>query len=206
MRWQRQLARVFVVIALATVGYGSGAALAPPAEAACAAPTITIEPDRGAPGSSVLVEGRNFAAECRDTVTCEVGEPCEEPEPSPPVENVTVLFTQGGETSEVGTAQPRDDYRFELMVDVPSEADGGAASFSARNPDGFETRPVEFTVEPADSTEVQEDSASTDAGAGDTSQALPATGHRSAGLISALVVLGAAAFLRARHRRVAPEQ
>lgn len=206
IRWQRQIPRLFVVIALATVGYGTSAALAPPVEAACAAPRITVEPDRGAPGSSVLVEGRNFAAECRDTVTCEVGEPCEEPEPSPPVENVTVLFTQGGETSEVGTAPPRDDYGFELEVEVPSDADGGAASFSARGSNGFETQPVDFTVEPADSQEVEEDSASTDGGTGDTPQALPATGHRSAGLSSALAVLGAAVFLRARHRHGASEQ
>ena len=177
------------MIVLATAAYASTAALAPSAQASCVGPMVTIEPDHGPAGSPIMVSGSGFFAECRDVVTCEVGRPCPPPEPSPPVASVTITFTQQDRTTEVGTARPGADYRFEIQIVIPPDATPGAASLGARTSNGIEVRPVEFTVDAGPSTQARGLSGS---------QPLPVTGFDGRPAVGALLVLYGAALLATR--------
>lgn len=124
---------------LTAVALGVVAALGPAwaAQAACVAPDLTVNPASGPAGSEITVIGRAFAAECRDTG---------QPEPSPPVTGVPLLFEQSGLSQRLSTvdADPQT-YGFTVVLRVPPSAAPGAAVLVA---DADYRIEVPFTVTP----------------------------------------------------------
>lgn len=118
---------------------------ASPASAACIAPSIAVSPSAGAPGTSVTVVGENWRVGCNDTVTQPVGG-TPSPQPPEPPDTVTVIFTQNGQSQEVGTVTANSDYTFTTRVRVPSSAVPGEAAFTAKGRSGQTVAPVPFQV------------------------------------------------------------
>jgi hypothetical protein len=122
-------------------------AVASPASAACVAESITVSPPSGEPGSSVTVSGREWRTECNDTQGQEVGSSTPpSPQPASPPDTAVIIFTQNGQSQEVGTVTANSDYTFSTQVQVPSSARPGDATFTARGQSGQTVVPVAFQV------------------------------------------------------------
>jgi hypothetical protein len=126
-----------VVLVLAFVGV----AFAPEGEAVCAAPRISVVPMTGSPGSNFTVSGGNWAAECNDVITCQIGRQCTEPPPSPPNRGIVIAFEQGERTWPLATVDAAPDYTFKVSTSVPADAKSGPATIEAAG-----AQPVAFTV------------------------------------------------------------
>lgn len=109
-----------------------------PAEAACAAPDVDVTPSSAPPGSTVNIEGRYFASECNDVISCPNTGPCPSPRPAPPNRGIGISFKQGGKTWALTRINADDDYRFSVDVKVPDDAVPGPAKFVASG--GWSTR------------------------------------------------------------------
>lgn len=102
-----------------------------PAQAMCVAPSVSVDPAKGAPGDEIVVKGAYFAGDCNDTVVCQEGQPCTEPPKAAPQTGIDVVFEQNGQQWPLGTvdASP-DDYSWTLSAKVPV-AETGKATIEA---------------------------------------------------------------------------
>lgn len=128
-------------IACCLVGFIAPAPVA--ASAACVAPTIEASPTKAAPGESFTVNGRYFAAECRDVVVCDVGKPCPSLTPSPASRGIHLDLRQGSRSFRLATVNARSDYTFSAPVRVPAQTRPGAATLVA---DGQWTAPFRVSL------------------------------------------------------------
>jgi hypothetical protein len=112
----------------------SGAfALAPPSvEAACLAPTITVQPTSGALGSGFAIHGEDFGTDCND-VNPQPGEP---PLGEPAQSILLTLVDAAGAEHALATVDAADDYTFDVDAEVPDAA-AGAGRVEAMVHDGF---------------------------------------------------------------------
>lgn len=136
---RRTLSLVLMMVCIAAV-----LQRAPPAEAACAAPNITVEPLSGSVGTKMSIRGSGFASECRDVITCEVGQPCTPPPPAPPSRGIMIELSQGERTWALGTVDASADYSFTINATVPGDARNGLAVIRTRNPQSYPD--VGFTI------------------------------------------------------------
>ncbi len=121
--------RVAIVITLA------GSALigmwGTPSFAACPAPTISVDPQQGAPLTSFSVTGAHFSVGCNDNQQLSPGQSPSPPAPEPPETNIRIEFAQGENVSNLGTIDARQDYTFQISVSVPEKASNGLATVRA---------------------------------------------------------------------------
>ncbi|QDB78349.1 hypothetical protein FE251_02375 [Georgenia wutianyii] len=94
---------------------------------ACEAPHVRAERLEVRPDESLRVTGTAFLDSCDDTVS--PGEPSPQ---DAPLEDIEVLWRQGGEDVVLGTVDAGDDGTFELAVTVPVAAVPGEADLGAR--------------------------------------------------------------------------
>ncbi|BDZ41704.1 hypothetical protein GCM10025865_10030 [Paraoerskovia sediminicola] len=89
-------------------------------EDTCAPPLITVEPRAVAAGDDVVVTGRDFAPSggCRD----------EDGGALAAGTDLTVVFEQGGRTTELGSVTIGADGSFETAATIPVRADLGRAA------------------------------------------------------------------------------
>jgi hypothetical protein len=107
-------------------------------DAACAAPTITANPNSGAPGSSFVVTGQGFADACNDVI-----ENGEAPPPAPPTKGVVITFQQQGRSWRLGTVDADASYSFSFQTAVPLDARTGEASVvTSQDSDAFTVSPA----------------------------------------------------------------
>ncbi len=145
--YSRGTASVLVVVVLATL---SQVVYTTPALAACPAPSISVEPSSGAPGSSVTVRGEHFTSGCED-----VGEGQGSPPPEPPPdEDVPIWFVQDGQRWRLTTVDADSEYRFEVTVQVPEDAAEGAAEIVAEGENGSPSAP--FVVHGPSAADVEQ--------------------------------------------------
>ena len=190
VRHTATLVRSVAVVALAVpVGLLFSAASA---GASCVAPTIDLSSAGGAASSAFTISGAGFMAECRDVIMCEVDGPCEEPEPSPPIETVEVFFEQDGSSEVIATAHPSASYSFVVTASIPEAAVPGDATITAVGSTGVRTTPVPFTVSHGAPPTTDDGQILPDTGPGP----LPTV------VLACLLVLGAG--MSALARRVAP--
>ncbi len=128
-----------------------GVVYAPAGEAACAAPSISVVPTTGSPGSNVMVSGAGWAVECHDMISCQVGQQCTEPPPSPANKGIVITFKQGERSQRLATVDAAPDYTFKVSISVPSDATPGPSTIEARP-----AQPVAFTVGPEVRTQIDE--------------------------------------------------
>lgn len=105
---------------------------------ACAAPTLSLSPDRGAPGAEIEVEGEGYLV-CEDT-----GQQVSEPDP---VSAVDLHWVQGGETVNLGEAQVAEDGTLSASFTVPADAEPGELEVMAGDGLHVSSEPATFTVE-----------------------------------------------------------
>jgi hypothetical protein len=115
------------------------------AHAACMAPALRVVPREGPPGGTVIVEGYGWSTGCADTVGCTDGGPCARDSKAPPRGEISLRFSQGGQSDWLATANADSNNRFVQEVVIPDWAKLGAASIHA---DGVLTG---FKVAPAGS-------------------------------------------------------
>jgi hypothetical protein len=128
---RRTLARgVFLVLAL-LAAFGVSA---PPGEAACAAPSTSIDVGRIEPGDVIEVSGEYWGTECNDTGSCTSGcfwqESCTGLEPSPPATDIVLELVPAGRTPgerEVLTegVAADDALAFAVKVTLPDDLEPG---------------------------------------------------------------------------------
>ena len=128
-----------------------GVVFAPTGEAACEAPRISVIPTTGSPGSNLIVSGEGWAAECNDTISCQTGQQCTEPPPSPPSKAIAITLKQGDRSWPLATVDAAPDYAFKVSSSIPSDAQPGAATIEAPP-----AQPASFRVGPAVRTQIGE--------------------------------------------------
>ncbi|TRW43778.1 hypothetical protein [Georgenia yuyongxinii] len=94
--------------------------------AACEAPYVHAERTEVRPGESLRVTGTAFLDTCNDTGT--FGEPMPE---DVPLQQIEVLWRQGGDVAVLGSVDAGPDGSFELPVTVPVTAVSGGADLAA---------------------------------------------------------------------------
>lgn len=105
---------------------------------ACAAPTLSLSPDRGVPGVEIAVSGAGYLV-CEDT-----GEQGSEPDP---VSTVDLYWVQDGETINLGEAQVAQDGTLSGSFTVPADAETGRLEVMAADGLHVSSEPATFTVE-----------------------------------------------------------
>src|SRR2546426_55713 len=103
----------WAVIAAAALGAAVAFGAPTPASAACAAPTITIKPTSGPPGTAVVVTGNAFFSVCNDVI---VPGPTTPPTPD---HAIRLQFVEGGQTVPLGTVDADAKGKFTKEVVVP---------------------------------------------------------------------------------------
>jgi hypothetical protein len=118
------------------------AASAPLLIAQCIGPSISTDISNGPAGGKVTVSGKYFTDGCHDVC---INGLCP---PTLPARQVRILFLQGEKTLEVGHADANAKFELLVTVTIPADAQPGAASFVAENPEtgNYRTRPVGFNV------------------------------------------------------------
>jgi hypothetical protein len=113
----------------------SGAvALAPPSvEAACLAPTITVQPTSGAPGAGFAIHGEDFGTDCND-VNPQPGEP---PLGEPAQGILLTLVDAAGAEHALATVDAADDYTVDVDAEVPDAAAGAGRVDAVVQEGGF---------------------------------------------------------------------
>ncbi|MBI4729950.1 MAG: hypothetical protein HY775_10720 [Acidobacteria bacterium] len=111
------------------------------AHAMCPAPTISVRPDRGRPGSSFSVEGQYFFVGCNDVM---LGG--QTPEREPADRGIRIEFVQGARSWHLRTVDADSEYRFDVRARVPRDAGPGTALVRASGRNGTPTQ--EFIVLP----------------------------------------------------------
>lgn len=106
-------------------------------EQACAAATLALSPDRGAPGSTVEVGGEGYLV-CEDTG---------QPTGADPVSAVDLHWIQDGKTVKVGAADVADDGTLSGTFTVPEDAAAGEAELMASDGLHVSSDTAAFTVE-----------------------------------------------------------
>lgn len=117
------MARFTSGMLLAVVGATSLLAGCTSGDAQCAAPTVTVEPERVVAGGTVVVSGEGFLAACHDQ-----GEG-----PSPVSTGLPLTLapdTEGAETVSFGTFDAAADASVRASVTVPAETPPGPATLS----------------------------------------------------------------------------
>ncbi|WP_203136570.1 hypothetical protein [Microbacterium sp. JZ31] len=107
-------------------------------EQACAAPTLSLSPDRAAPGADVEVSGDGYLV-CEDT-----GQQVSEPDA---VSAVDLYWVQGGETINLGEARVAQDGTLSGSFTVPADAEPGELEVMAGDGLHVSSEPAAFTVE-----------------------------------------------------------
>jgi len=115
----------------ALVGVLLGCSQPPTVEAGssggCEAPGVHAERHEVRPGEPLTVTGTAFLDSCHDNVS-----PDDPERQQVPLEDIEVLWRQGGEDVVLGTADADTDGTFELAVTVPAAAVPGEADLGAR--------------------------------------------------------------------------
>ena len=123
-RVDRQLARM---IGGAATLVGAFVVTPAAASAACAAAVVYPESDRTAPGTTLVVIGENWSAECNDacaTSACSDG--CTF-EPNPPITDISISLV-GADGDRIGLAEgiaAGSDLAFRVEVAVPDRTEPG---------------------------------------------------------------------------------
>jgi hypothetical protein len=102
---------------------------APPAWAACALPQIDVTPSTVKPGDEIVITGRGFMAECRDTImpTTSTTLP-----PVQPIRGIEVVFEQSGRRATIATVDANADFSLTATVRIPDIATDGTATIILR--------------------------------------------------------------------------
>ena len=116
--------------AVVTVALWSAA----PAYATCLAPLISLSHSSGAPGSTLTVSGRNFAAACA-AIGGKVS--------AQPATGIRIEFLQGSRQWHLATVNANKNLEFVVRVTVPRSAAVGAATIAAGD---FSTSRARFLV------------------------------------------------------------
>jgi hypothetical protein len=87
-------------------------------EAACAAPTVEVEPRSVAPGDEIEITGRDFMDGCEDHPGAE---------DSTPMSGLTVRWLQGGVTADLGVVDANQEGTWTVIAPVPEDAVAGEA-------------------------------------------------------------------------------
>jgi hypothetical protein len=97
-----------------------------PAEASCAAPTVTFKPLKVARGSLLTITGQYFGDDCLDTGTLPAGVGSL----GSPLTGLAIVIDQGANEFVVATGSADSDYAFEVDVVVPTGLEPGDASLN----------------------------------------------------------------------------
>ncbi len=128
MRWTALGATVVVLVGVLVA--------ADPAGASCVAPSLSVQPTSGPPGTTVTLHGQYFGTACNDT-----GGPG--PALGDPAADINIGFSGGLLNVDVGTAHADDQYEFTVQVqvandgDAPGWADGGHLGVAQEGPASF---------------------------------------------------------------------
>jgi hypothetical protein len=113
-------------------------------EAACTAPSISVEPTTVPPGGTLSVRGTGFAAGCADSQGVgEDGTTTGREEPTP-LRDLEVLWTQHGTEVTLAEVDADDAFGFTVEVDVPAMVEPGPAAVTVAP-----AEPVRVTVSPS---------------------------------------------------------
>ncbi|WP_345752636.1 hypothetical protein [Microbacterium rhizophilus] len=134
---------VLAVIALGATACGASAPAQKPREGVssspvCAAATLTVTPDRGAPGTVIEVGGAGYII-CGDTP--------DRPSEVDPVSVVDVHWIEDGSTTSLGQAEIAEDGTLSGSFTVPEDAAGGTVQLWAGDGLHVSSETVDFTVD-----------------------------------------------------------
>jgi hypothetical protein len=125
------LARGAILVVALLAAFGVTAS---PSEAACAAPSTSIDAPRAQPGDVIEVSGADWGTECNDTGNCTSGcygqERCTGLEPSPPAIDISIELVPAGRTPGQrvvltdGVAAD-DALAFAVQVTLPDDLEPG---------------------------------------------------------------------------------
>lgn len=101
----------------------------PAAQAACAAPSITVTPTSLLPGQQITMRGRDWRTTCNDAPGAV---------PSDGAKGIRLSFVQDGRTVELGMVDASNDRTFVTKLRIPPRASSGKALMVARGTDRAE--------------------------------------------------------------------
>jgi hypothetical protein len=122
---------VLLVVTTALLATVLGA-FAPVAHSSCAAPSITVQPERAFAGDKIAVHGESWTGDCNDVITCTSacsGERCTGGGPAKPATGIALILrprgdTQGTDHELLAGIDATDQLTFDVTVTVPGLAPG----------------------------------------------------------------------------------
>lgn len=102
------------------------------ASAACAPPSITVDPTTTSPGYNVVVSGSEFYVVCNDMVLPGQTEPL----PLEPRTEIQIVFEQNGVQRQLGVVDADPNRDFSTTVEIPGDATAGTATITASGAPG----------------------------------------------------------------------
>jgi cobalamin biosynthesis Mg chelatase CobN len=146
--------------AAAGIAVGAVIALAGPPAWSQAAPSVTVEPNSGAPGATIKITMSNYKACAADSPNC-----------------ILIDFIQGATTTRIGTADSKNATTFSGEVKVPPGALPGPADVRAHST--ADDAKAGYTVVAAASTTTSSSTSSTSTSSTSTTVAATTTSSSS---------------------------